>query len=250
MIKKRGAYFAAVTAAGLLFVAGCGGSQTPAFPDVITVRSAEPSVITVQGAETVKIVPDMAQVRFGISTQAKDAKECQQKNSEDLKQVIDFLKQSGIPEESLQTSNYGMNPIYDYTSGRTAVGYEMQTTIIVSDITIEETGTLIGACVDRGINNIDSISYLSSQYETCYEEALVKAIETARQKAQTMAQASGCTLGPVVRVQENSSSQAAKYDNTFVARSLSSGMADVVMEPGQVSIEAQVSVDFSIEPAS
>lgn len=246
---KRGKYSAAVTALGLLFLTGCGGAQTPAFPDVITVQNTEQNVISVQGSETVKTVPDMAQIRFGVSTQAEDAKTCQQKNSEDLKRVIDFLKESGIPEESLQTSNYGMNPIYDYTSGRTAVGYEMQTTIIVSDITIEETGTLIGACVDRGINNIDSISYLSSQYEACYQEALGKAIETARQKAQTMAQASGCTLGPVVRVQEHSSSQAAKYENSYVARSLSTGMADVVMEPGQVSIEAQVSVDFSIQPA-
>lgn len=241
---------AAILSVGVFALAGCTPAASPAisFPESITVQTAQKNVITVQGSEAVKVVPDMAQIRFGISTQASDAKACQEKNNEDITRVIQFLKESGISDESLQTSNYGMNPIYDYSSGRTAVGYEMQTKIVVSDITIDQAETLLGACVDRGINNIDSVSYLSSQYDACYQEALAKAIESARQKAQVMAEASGCTLGPVVHVEEHSSSQAARYDNSFMAKSMAPGaIADVVMEPGQVSIEALVSVEFAIE---
>ena len=249
-MNKMKIYSAAFLSVGALTIAGCTTPQTPSIPDVITVRSEDQNVISVNGSEAVKVVPDMAQIRFGVTTQTEDAKTCQEKNSEDLNRVIQFLKDSGIPDASLQISNYGMNPIYDYTSGRTAVGYETQATITVSDVTIDQAVSLLGACVDQGINNIDSVSYLSSKYEECYQEALTRAIQSATQKAQAMAEAGGCTLGPVVRIQEHSSSQAARYDNTsFSARSLNNGVmaADMVMEPGQLSIEAQVSVEFSIQ---
>ena len=233
-----------------LTLSGCAvPSSTPApYPDMLTVQTTERNVITVQSSETIKAVPDMAQIRFGISTQAEDAKTCQEKNTTDLARVIDFLKSSGIPDKSLQTSSYGMNPIYDYTSGRTAVGYEMQTNLTVSDITIDQAEILLGACVDKGINNIDSVSYLSSQYDACYEEALTKAIESARQKAQVIADAGGCTLGSIVRVEELSSSQTARYANSFIEKSMAPGsVADTIMEPGQLNIAAQVSVEFAIE---
>lgn len=227
---------------------GCQAAGGLTVPDVITVQSKDENVITVSGSETVKVVPDMAQIRFGITTQAEDAKTCQDNTNKDLSRVIQFLKESGIPDESVQTSNYGMNPIYDYSSGRTAVGYEMQATILVSDVTLDQAATLLGACVDKGINNIDSISYTSSQYKECYETALVQAIDEARHKAQALAEAGGCTLGEVVRIQELSS-QSAQYDSSYVARSSNSGLmgADMVIEPGQVSVDAIVSVDFAIE---
>ncbi len=239
---------AAVCAAALSGCSAPAAAETVQFPDVISVESARQNVITVNSSEEVKVTPDMAQISFGVSTQTEDAKSCQEQNNEDLGRVIQFLKDSGIPDESLQTSSYGMNPVYDYSSGRTPVGYEMHASITVSDITIDQTGSLLGACVERGINNIESVSYLSSRYEECYQEALAKAVESARIKARVLAEAGGCVLGSVIRVEEQSSSHTARYDSSFTARSNSGIMgADMVMEPGQVSIEAQVLVEFAIE---
>lgn len=239
---------AAAVSVAAASLSGCGAGGEVSAPDVITVPSGQGNVITVSGSETVKVVPDMAQIRFGITTQAEDAKTCQDNTNKDLSRVLQFLKDSGIPDESIQTSNYGMNPIYDYSSGRTAVGYEMQATILVSDVTLDQAAVLLTACVDKGINNIDSVSYTSSQYKECYEEALVQAIAEARHKAQALAEASGRALGEVVRIEELSS-QSAQYDSSYVARSMTNGLmgADMVIEPGQVSVEAIVSVDFALQ---
>lgn len=242
-----------ISVAGL---AGCAQAQSPqavSFPNMLQVQNVEQNVITVQTAETVKVVPDMAEIRFAVSTQEKDAKTCQEKNNEDMSQVIQFLKDFGIPDESIQTSNYGMNPIYNWSAGQTITGYEMETSLTVSDISIEQTGTLLTACVDAGINNINHISYFSSQYDTCYQEALTKAIDSARQKAQAMAEAGGCTLGAIVHVEEYADAQEARYDGyTKRAAMADSGGAieadmAAAVEPGQVSIEARISVDFSIQ---
>ena len=257
MKKFRKIYIAAAVFAGFLGLTGCGQavSAAPAenavvFPDTIHIQNEKQNVIAVQSSETVKVVPDMAELRFSVVTQETDAKTCQDKNNQELTKVIQFLKDFGIAEESLQTSNYGMQPIYDWNSGRTITGYEMETNLIVSDVSIEQTGTLLSACVEAGINNIDRVSYLSSQYDICYQEALSKAIESARQKAQTIAQASGCTLGSVVHVEEYLDSQEARYNSyTSAAGRAEKMMAfdDMAVEPGQLSIEARISVEFSIK---
>lgn len=247
---------AAVCSLSVAAAAGCGQSQpsqaAPAsLPNYLEVRNVEQNVITVQSSETVKVVPDMAEIRFSVSTQEKDAKTCQEKNNKDLTSVIQFLKDFGIHEESIQTSNYGLNPIYDWSAGQTVTGYEMTTTLTVSDVTIDQTGTLLTACVDAGINNIDRISYFSSQYDACYQEALAKAIDSARQKAQAIADAGGCALGTVVHVEEYANSQEARYNGYAKQASKSEAgagavMEDMAVEPGQVTVEARISVDFSI----
>ena len=139
-----------------------------------------------------------------------------------------------------------MNPIYDWNSGQAIIGYQMETNLTVSDISIEQTGALLSACVEAGINNIDRVSYLSSQYDACYQEALSKAIEAARKKAEVMAQASGCTLGSVVHIEEYLGSQEARYNSYSAARKeMSVAMAeDMAVEAGQLSIEAKILVEF------
>ena len=132
---------AAVSAIGL--TACTQGSASAPIPDTIKVENVKDNVITVQSTEEVKVVPDMAELVFSVTTQAADAKACQEQNSKDLDHVISFLKGTGIAETSIQTSNYGLDPIYDWNSGRTITGYEMNTTITVSDIPIDQAGTLI-----------------------------------------------------------------------------------------------------------
>lgn len=238
---------AAVSAAGL--TACTQGSTAAPIPDTIKVENVKDNVITVQSAEEVKVVPDMAELQFGVTTQAADAKECQEQNSRDLDRVITFLKESGIAETSIQTSNYGLDPIYDWNGNRTITGYEMNTTVTVSDVLIADAGALISACVDAGINNIERVTYLSSKYDESYQQALKNAIASARVKASAIAEAGGCTLGPVVHVEEYSDNQTARYQGYENLAARASGVADGAMavEPGQLSIEARVSVEFEIQ---
>jgi len=243
---------AAFVSVNILAMAGCasGGTTAPAFPSSLQVQNVEQDVIAVQSSETVKVVPDMAEIRLGITSQGADAKTCQEKNNEELTKVIEFLKEFGIPEESIQTSNYGMNPSYDRSSGWEIVGYEMQTRLTVSDITIDQAGDLLSACVDAGINQIENVSYLSSQYDTCYQDALAKAIESATTKAQVIAQAGGRTLGAMVHVEEYSSYGEARYNGYASAKvDYAAGAVmeeDMAVEPGQISVEARVSVEFAL----
>ena len=72
---------AAVSAIGL--TACTQGSASAPIPDTIKVENVKDNVITVQSTEEVKVVPDMAELVFSVTTQAADAKACQEQNSKD-----------------------------------------------------------------------------------------------------------------------------------------------------------------------
>ena len=145
----------------------------------------------------------------------------QSENQTDLDAVLALLKEKGIADTSVQTSGLGLNPIYDWDNGKKITGYEMTTEVVVSDVAIEDAGAIISDSVNAGINSIDSVQYQCSNFDEIYQEALKKAIESARVKAEAMAEAGGCKLGTMTNVQEYSSGQQARYYDT----SYSSGMA-------------------------
>ena len=72
---------AAVSAFGLTACAQ--GSTSAPIPDTLKVENVKDHVITVQSSEEVKVVPDMAELVFSVTTQAEDAKACQEQNSRD-----------------------------------------------------------------------------------------------------------------------------------------------------------------------
>ena len=186
---------AAVSAIGL--TACTQGSASAPIPDTIKVENVKDNVITVQSTEEVKVVPDMAELVFSVTTQAADA----------------------------------------------------NTTITVSDIPIDQAGTLISSSVEAGINSISQVTYLSSKYDETYQQALKNAIASAKVKAEAIAEAGGCTLGPVVHVEEYNDNQIARYSTykNAATEDMAAGAASMSVEPGQLSVEARVTVEFEIQ---
>lgn len=238
---------AALIAAAALSVTACAQTGTTSVSAANAAEKSSESTIQVQSTEEVKVVPDIAEISFAISTQANDPKECQSKNSEDLDKVIAFLKNTGIDEKSIQTSNFGLEPIYDWNAGQTITGYQMRTSIIVSDLPIGQVGDLLASSVNAGVNNIDSVSYLSSKYDETYQEALKKAISATKVKAQAMAEASGSKLGNISNIEEISNYGPARYTDYSAAGTAQTESKAMAVEPGQISVQAQVTVTYKIQ---
>lgn len=257
-MKKR-----TLAAAGLAMImavslAGC--STTVSVPDTVKVENVGDSSdgkITMDSSETVKIVPDMAKIVFAVRSEAKAADECQQKNTESLNSLTEYLKGQGIDEKSITTSGYYLNPRYDWSSNtRKLIGYEMQTEVTVSDVAVDQVGTLLSNGVGNGANEIYSVSYYSSGYDDAYAEALKKAVDLARTKAEALAEASGRTLGYVVSIEEYSDSQYGRYVDggvnlkkesaVMAAAGAEDTAADMNVMPGEMEVSANIKIVFSM----
>ncbi len=214
----------------------------------IQVENVESQVITVTSRETVRVAPDMAEITYAVTTQNKDAAVCQAENGEKLNQLVETLKELGVEESSIQTSNFDMNPRYDWDRNGAIVGYEATTQVIVSDIELDQAGTVMTKSVEAGVNRIQSVSFLSSHYDESYQEALKLAVAQAQEKAQALADASGCTLGRPVHITEYSANDHARYENQALRAVMKEeAAADMAVMPGEIEVQASISVDYAIQ---
>lgn len=255
MNLKRTVYTAGLAAAVAAVTLGIGGCAPGAqIPDTIKVETVDGAgnKITVTGQEEVKAVPDMAQIEYAIYTKKDTAAECQEQNNKDLTAAVQKLKALGVDEKSIQTSSYGLNPVNDWNSANQEItGYEMTTHLILSDIPIDNSGTIMSESVAAGVNMIDSVSYFSSKYDESYQEALKGAMAVAKAKAEALAQAGGVTIKGVSHVEEygyNPTARSSSYAGAGLAKgeNAASAAAMTVM-PGEVSVKAQVTVDYQIQ---
>ena len=266
---KRSHTAAAFTAAGFALVCAvsfmlgaCGAAPSAHAADAGTVaasaaasaveKKTDAGEVTVSASGSVKLTPDKASITFGVSTQEKTADAAQKKNSEDVDRVISVLTGRGIEEKSIRTSNYNMYPQYDYsgTGEQKIIGYIVSTSLTIQDQDISDVGKLISDCVAAGIDNVDNISFLCSGYDDAYSEALTRAVEAARKKAEVLAAAAGKTLGDPVVITEgyqNTSARYAKSANIALDAVAESAAMGPALMPGETEITANVTVSYEMK---
>ncbi len=216
---------------------------------VLNLEEKEHTII-VSARGTVNISPDKASITMGVVTEEPTAAEAQAKNAETINAVTEKLKELGIEEKSIQTSNYYMYQQYNYDTNSVR-GYRVEVSITVSDQEVENVGKVIAACTESGANQFQGIHMTSSKYDEAYEQALQAAVENARKKAEVIAEAAGCKLGKPVLIEEGYQDTSARYRdaNVYMEKPAAeeAAMADMSVMPGELSIDAPVSVTFLIE---
>ena len=203
--------------------------------------------ITVNSSEKVTVVPDIAEIVYSVRTEANEAADCQQQNSAAVSQVIGLLT-------SINTSDYRMNPVYDYSNNRSrVVGYEALTSLTVSDLPIDGLEQLLSQSVSTGVNTIQSITYKASRYDESYQAALAAAVKTARQKAQVLADAAGCQVGPVINIKETGGYTEERYNDSALTNQYRSAAKMMAEEdsagsimPGEIQVEACIVVEYAL----
>ena len=196
-------------------------------------------------------MPDKAEIYFGVSTQASSAKDAQDKNATNVNKVISKLKDLGVKKKSIQTTDYDMWPRYN-NNGDKIIGYQVNTSLKVSDINISDVGSFLSKCVEAGINDVDNIRYFCSTYDKAYQNALTSAVSAAKEKAAALATAAGKELGEVCSITEGYQDTSMRY-NSFDGGSMKAAAteesADMDMEvmAGEVSISAQVTVSYILK---
>jgi len=212
---------------------------------------SDPRTITVNASGTAKAVPDKAEISFGVTTRSATADGAQEENAKTIETVIDHLKKRGVDEKSIQTSNYNLYPDYDY-NGKTPkiTGYQVQTTLTVSDQDIDEAGDIVAECIKLGINDVNNFRFYASNYDDAYEEALAAAVKAADKKAAVLAASADGELGRVLSISEGYQNTAYRYAKSNyameeAAADMASGFGMSVM-PGEADITAQVTVTYQL----
>lgn len=211
-----------------------------------TVAVAENATITVTGSASVTLKADYARISVGVSSKAATVEQAANENNAAIYAVIDALKEAGVAEEDIATSNYSVYAEYDYASfgGQKLTGYNVtnQLTVIIRDM------AHIGATLDKataaGANNIYNIEFLSTKADEAQDEATVYAVQDAMRRAKLLASAAGLNLGGIKSISDT----VASYG--IVTRSYASKLDAVAgnsILPDDTSVSASVTIVFELK---
>jgi uncharacterized protein YggE len=219
----------AVAAVAIAVLAGVGR------PEAARGDSATPDTVTTVGHGVVTLVPDQATVTAGVHTQAATAADALAQNSTLMNKVIAAMKAAN--GDDLQTQQVSLSPQTDQNGD--VKGYTADDSVSAT-AAIADAGGLIDAAVAAGANTVSGPTLGVKDQDAAYRQALGKAVDDARAKAQALGQAGGFGVGPVSSVTEQSQDQPMPF------QALAKGADSTPVEAGTQDITADVSVTFVI----
>ena len=205
---------------------------------------AEAGTLTVTGTATVEVVPDMATVSLGVTTNGATAGAALAANSDAVAAVIARLKEAGIAPADIQTSNLSVNPNWvGNASGVSEVqGYVAMNMVSVRIRALDQTGAVLDAAVADGANSLNGLYFSLQDSRGAEDEARRKAVADALSRADLLAQAAGSKLGPVLSITEGG--MASPLPGPMYR--MDAAAAPVPVEAGTVGVTSSVTMVFQI----
>ena len=207
----------------------------------------QPAVIVTTGEGVVKQAPDRAWVSIAAESRAKTAQDAQRMNTDAMNAVLEKIKALGIPADAIQTTGYNLQPEFDYAGGRqTLRGYMARNQVQVRVDTLAKTGDVIGAAVGSGATNVSGVRFDLKDRDGVEREALRRAVQDARQRANYAATGAGVSIDRVIRVEEHRDMGGDPRPIPMMAMRNEAAQAAVPMEAGEIEIRARATLTVSI----
>lgn len=174
-------------------------------PAAVSAQDAIPRTVSVSGEGIYQVEPDMAVVRFGVVTRANDPEAAREQNASASSEAMNAVRELGIEERKIRMESLRLQPWREYndeTRRWEERGFEAvrEVVVTVNDLTLLP--ELVTRVVQRGANRLNQVSYEIENRDAARNEALTRAVQVARQKAELMTSVLGVSLGSVRSISE------------------------------------------------
>ena len=203
------------------------------------------SLVHVTGEGKVTVTPDQVSIKVRVEHQGKDAVTVKNQNDVAIDAVIKFLRAEGIDNSDVQTEYINLNKSYEYKTKTYNYTANQALTILVKDLAKYE--TIMSGLLNSGINRIDGVQFKSSKASSLKEEARVKAMTDAKQRAVTYAAALGQSIGKAVEISEQGANvPQPQYRRAALTAEASFDGGGEAIAPGELTILIIVAVSFEL----
>ena len=211
---------------------------------------ADGTTLSVTGNGTVLVESDLAIVTVGVQETSKDVLEAQSTVNEKIAAIKQALLDAGVEESSINTDSINIYANYDYSDNtEVIVGYTARNSLSVRTTDMDNVGSLIDAAFAAGANTLDNVQFTVQDDSEAREQALTKAVEDARRKAEVLAAAAGLQIASIESIAE---SGVYTYDSMrnyamMDEATTESGGAGTLVQAALVSVDASVSMEFELQ---
>jgi uncharacterized protein YggE len=205
------------------------------------------SVVSVSGEGVILVKPDLAYINVGVQTRDENASVAQADNKERMTAVITALKEAGIKDGDLVTTNYNIYRTYDYNKPymegtEQPMIYQVDNTVRITIRNVDSVGDMIDTAFNAGANAIENIQFDISNRAEYYDDALVLAMKNAKDKANAIMGTFGEKADKPHKVYE-ASYTSAPYTNTYFEKA-DMAVASTPVQAGELAIKANLTVEY------
>jgi len=232
--------------------------------------SSEPATISFSGYGEVTAVPDIANISFIISKDAKTAKKAQEGVAEIEKNALDFLRGKDIADKDMKTTNASVYPKYEYQQAicpqisvesgadrvapsyycpggkQVLIGYTASETITVKVRKVDDAGVVMQGLGDVGVSNLRGPNFAIDKEDELKAEARKLAIDEAKAKADILAKDLGVRLVKIVNFYESGNDYPMMYAESAMMKSIDEAPAPAELPKGENTISSNVTVTYEI----
>jgi uncharacterized protein len=211
----------------------------------------ERPTISVNGSAEVAVTPDRAVVRLGVQAESSAAAASQQEVNRVMREIVEAVKAKKIPERAIRTEDLSLFPVYDTAQAarpgrqpeQRIVAYRASNVVSVELTDLAAVGGVVDAGIAAGANQVQGITFGLRDDASVRAAALRAAVADARAQAETVAAALGMRLDGVSEVSVSGGGGGPPVPLRRVL-----AVADTVVQPGEVSVSANVSAKYFLAP--
>ncbi|MDP2951394.1 MAG: SIMPL domain-containing protein [bacterium] len=209
-----------------------------------------PKEISISAEGKATIVPDVALIRAGITTEGKDIETIVNENNTKMNAIIEAVKGLGVESKDIQTTNYSLTPRYDYLeTGRYFRGYTLNQEIAIKVRDFTKVGDVLELSVSKGGNLIGNLQFTVDDMDKVKAVALENAIANAKEKAQSIAKASGLKLKKIINIYESGATPYYGYGmggGVTMDVKMESAIVAPTIEAGEQEVTVSVTLTYRI----
>lgn len=174
---------------------------------------APTNVISVSGYGEAFGAADLATFSYSVVSEKASVAAAQEEATAKANATTKYLTDAGVDKKDIQTTNYSINPVYDYVQSTCANGYcpgrqqlrgyEVRQTTTVKVRDTAKAGELLAGVGSKGATEVSGLQFTFDDPYALQNDARSKAIADAKAKADELAKELGVRIVRVVSFNES-----------------------------------------------
>ena len=157
--------------------------------------TAQPNSVYVGADGKFEAAPDTAQIQMNVSVQDDSPQAAYQRASKNVDQVRQVLRANGLDTKLATVGFLSVQPIYEWKPKQRVIGYRVTTDVTLKLKDFSKIGPITQQLAEANVSETQTLNYILENMDEAKNHAVEDAYRRARNSAETVARASGRTLG-------------------------------------------------------
>ena len=193
----------------------------------------------------------MVTISIGVETTNRTATDAVVANSLKMNNIVSALKNNGVNEDEISTSQFSINPNYNYSQSGNILettGFTVTNTLKIQSMNLSNISLWIDTAVNAGANTIGGIDFQVSEkrLDSLKKMLIEDVIANARQTANIASSAVGLNITGIksMMIDTGGFNPPQPFSNTFLQRSVLSEAPTTPIIPGEQEISVTAHIAY------